>query len=98
MEVKTSVTANSFLSKLLLAAGGLTALAQSTPRAIESASLKPSYRGDRSAAASMQVFGSICNIGGMSPGGVSLEKGHPHFISGHQLSLPEMSLCQLIAM
>jgi hypothetical protein len=93
------VTANSLLSKLLLAAAGLTAFAQSTPRTIESASLKASSRrDDRDAAISMQVFGSICNIGAMSPDGVLLEKGHPHFISGNQFNLPEMSLCQLIAM
>jgi hypothetical protein len=93
------MTANSLLSKLLLAAAGLTVLAQSTPRAIESASLKASsYRDDRSAAANVQATGSICNIGAMSPGGFSLEKTHPPFISGNQLNLPEMSLCQLIAM
>jgi hypothetical protein len=85
--------------KLLLAAAGLTALAQSTPRAIESASLKaPLRRDDRDAAISVQVFGSMCNVGAMSPDGVSVEKGHPHFISGNRLNLPEMSLCQLIAM
>jgi hypothetical protein len=93
------VAANSLFSELLLAAAGLTALAQSTPRTIESASLKaPLRRDDRDAAISVQVFGSICNIGAMSPGGASTEKGHPPFISGNQFNLPEMSLCQLIAM
>ena len=91
--------ANSLLSKLLLAAAGLTALAQSTPRAIESASLKaPLRRDDRDAAISVQVNGNICDIGAMSPRGFSLEKGHPPYISGKQFNLPEMSLCQLIAM
>jgi hypothetical protein len=75
------MTANSLLSKLLPASAGLTALAQSTPRAIESAFLKaPSYRGDRSAVVSVQAFGSICNIGAMSPGGVNIETHRP-FIS-----------------
>jgi hypothetical protein len=84
---------------LLLAATGLTALAQSTPRAIGSASLTAPARQDNGdAAISVQIFGSICNIGAMSPGGVSVEKGHPHFISGNQFKLPEMSLCQLITM
>ncbi len=93
------MTANSLLSNLLLAAAGLTALAQSPPRAIESASLKaPSRRDDRDAAISVQVNDSICNIGAMSPSGVSLERGHPNYITGNQLNLPEMSLCQLIAL
>ncbi|HVW08933.1 MAG TPA: TIGR03435 family protein [Bryobacteraceae bacterium] len=93
------MTTTSLLSKLLLAATGLTALAQSTPRTIGSASLTASARrDDRDAVISVQAFGGICNIGALSPGGVSLEKGHPHFISGNQFNLPEMSLCQLIAM
>jgi hypothetical protein len=93
-----SVTANSLLSELLLASAGLTALAQSTPRAIESASLRAAlWRDDRPAAANVQVSGSICNIGAMNPGGFSVETHHP-YISGDQLNLPEMSLCQLIAM
>jgi hypothetical protein len=96
---RISVTANSHACKLLLAAAALTALAQSTPRAIESASLKaPLRQDDRDAAISVQVNGNICNIGAMSPGGFSLEKGHPPYISGNQFNLPEMSLCQLIAM
>jgi len=93
------VTANSLLGKLLLAATGLTAFAQSTPRTIESAFLKaPLRQDDRDAAISVHVNGNICNIGAMSPRGFSLEKGHPPYISGNQFNLPEMSLCQLIAM
>ena len=92
------MTANSPFSRVLLAAAGLTALAQSTPRAIKSASLSaPSWRGDRSAAASVQALGSICNIGADSPGGVNIETHRP-YISGNQLNLLEESPCQLIAM
>jgi len=93
------VTATSLLSKLLLAAAGLTTvLAQSTPRAIESASLRAvAWRDDRSAAAIVQAFGSICDIGAMSPGGFNVETHRP-YISGNQLNLNETSLCQLIAM
>jgi hypothetical protein len=92
------VTANSLLSKLLVAASGLTAFAQSTPRAIESAFLRPPpWRDDRPAAINVEVTGSICNVGAMSPGNVDIATHRP-FISGNQLNLSEMSLCQLIAM